>query len=186
MSHDPTRRIRAGAIAVDRMRVVRAGELLADGRSPADVMWAIMTDPKIGYARWRKRPRPRPSRERALELRLVRLLERTQHDVVTGAAAAARAILSSGAIAAATSLVRAAEGEVDPNSRSARVRLAASTAVLEGIGVIDRRGVNVAIAGASAGGTDEDRHLEALREADRLLTTEDFSVGDSEPPDSGA
>lgn len=186
MSYDPVPRIRANSNAVDRMRVVRAGQLLADGRSPAEVMWAIMNDPLIGYQRWKKKARPRPKRDRALELRLVRLLERTQHDVISGAAAAARAILSTGAIAAATSLVRAAEGEVDPNSRSARVRLAASTAVLEGIGVIDRRGVNVAIAGAQAGGSDEDRHLEALREADRLLTTEDFEVGESEPPDTGA
>jgi hypothetical protein len=173
----------------DRRRALMAAEFLKDGVEPADAMWRVMMDDRFGYRRWRGSGRPRPASDRALEERLWRLLKRVHGDVLEEGRAIARTILGGAATAAATTVARAAAGEVDVrNTRAGRLSLQASEFLLEGIGAVASRGATaVAIAqaqaGGAAGGKLTDAHRAALLEADKIIETRALAVRDS-PPDA--
>jgi hypothetical protein len=180
-------RIKTNSAGLERLRAARAAELLRDGHGPADAMWRVMTDPALGYSKWRNRARPR-KRDRALAAMLDRLMRRAAPELVADARAAAVAVLSSGAVAAASSILRAADGELDPEApASERTRLKAAELVLESLGVLDRRSGSVAVAIAGGAAGEDASHLDAIREAERILSSEEFTVRDAlDPPDLGA
>ena len=160
---------------LDRLRALRVGELMRDGYGPPEAMWVVMTDPKLGYRKWRGHDGPRKPCDRSLTRRLYRLLKRGAPDLVEEARDAARVILSAGAIQAASRLVLIAEGDHDRRIPAARLQAIASTKILEAIGVLgpelakpDRE--------QAGSGTDPDQHRLALEEAAQLIEGTDFVV----------
>jgi hypothetical protein len=126
---------------MDRLRVRELLRRLDAGESELDAFWAVASDPKTGFARFRGLTE-RPS-EIVLMRKYAALLERAAPELVTAARDLALSKLSGLGDDAVRAVQEVVSGDI-ADGRIARARLDAAKSILASLGIGERSGVTIA------------------------------------------